>query len=47
MRRAANIAVSISGSSLFGELKSIAVFAILAYAAAIALEASKKLPKAK
>ena len=41
------IAVSISGSSLFGELKSIAVFAVLAYAAAIALEASKKLPKAK
>ena len=40
------IAVSISGSSLFGELKTVAVFLILAYVAAIALAVSKQFPKA-
>ena len=39
------IAVSISGTSLFSELKTIVVFACLAYAAAILLSISKKFPK--
>ena len=39
------IAVSISGASLFGELKTVVVFACLAYAAAIAYAISKKFPK--
>ena len=40
------IAVSISGTSLFDELKMVAVFAILAYVSAMAYEMSKKFPKA-
>lgn len=40
------IAVSISGSSLFGELKTIILFAVLAYMAALLYVASKKFPKA-
>ena len=40
------IAVSISGTSLFGELKTVFVFAVLAYVAAIMRSVSKKLPKA-
>ncbi len=39
------IAVSISGSSLFGELKTVFIFAVLAYVAAMVLAVSKKLPK--
>ena len=39
------IAVSITGSSLFGELKEIIVFAFLAYVAAMLLIISKKFPK--
>ncbi len=39
------IAVSIYGTSLFNELKLIAVFALFAYAAAVLLSISKKLPK--
>jgi hypothetical protein len=39
------IAVSISGVSLFDELKMIAVFACLAYIAAISRAVSKKFPK--
>ena len=41
------IATRISGVSLFAELKQIAVFACLAYVAAIALSISKKFPKRK
>ncbi len=40
------IAVSISGVSLFTELKQIVVFAVLAYVAAILSSISKKFPKA-
>ncbi len=40
------IAVGISGSSLFGELKTIVMFAVLAYVAALLYTASKKFPKA-
>lgn len=40
------IAVSISGASLFSQLKTIAIFALLAYAAAVAVSVSKKFPKA-
>ena len=40
------IAVSISGASLLDELKTIAVFAIIAYISAIAFDLSKKFPKA-
>ena len=40
------IAVSISGTSLFDELKMVAVFAVLAYVSAMAYEMSKKFPKA-
>ena len=40
------IAVSISGVSLFTELKMIVVFMVLAYAAAILYTVSKKFPKA-
>ena len=40
------IAVSLSGSSLFKELKTIAIFAFLAYAAALLFAASRKFPKA-
>ena len=39
------IAVSISGVSLFGELKTIIVFAMLAYAALMLVMISKKFPK--
>ena len=39
------IAVSISGVSLFSELKTIAVFAVFVYAAALASDVSKKFPK--
>lgn len=39
------IAVSVSGTSLFGELKTILVFAIFAYVAAMMLSISKKFPK--
>ena len=39
------IAVSISGVSLFQELKTIFLFAIFAYVAAIGLSVSKKFPK--
>ena len=41
------IAVSISGTSLFGELKTVAVFTLLAYIALMALSISKKFPKLK
>ena len=40
------IAVSISGTSLFGELKTIIIFAFLAYIAAMLFTVSKKFPKA-
>ena len=40
------IAVSISGVSLFSELKSILIFAILAYLSLILYSVSRKLPKA-
>ena len=40
------IAVSISGLSLFDELKMIAVFAVLAYLSAVAYDLSKKFPEA-
>ena len=40
------IAVSISGPSLFDELKMIAVFAVLAYLSAVAYDLSKKFPEA-
>ena len=40
------IAVSISGTSLFGELKSIIIFAFLSYIAACVFAVSKKFPKA-
>ncbi len=40
------IAVSISGTSLFSELKTIIIFAFLAYIAACAFAVSKKFPKA-
>ena len=39
------IAVSVSGTSLFSELKTIAMFAVLAYVAFILLSISKKFPK--
>lgn len=39
------IAVSISGSSLFGEVKSILLFAVFAYVSAMVLAIAKKLPK--
>ena len=39
------IAVSISGSSLFKELKSIIIFALFAYITALIYAASKKFPK--
>lgn len=39
------IAVSISGVSLFSELKTIIIFALLAYAAALLYAVSKKFPK--
>ena len=39
------IAVSVSGASLFGELKTIFVFACLAYVAAILRSVSRKFPK--
>ena len=41
------VAVNVYGTSLFGELKTIAVFAVLAYIAALAFAVSKKFPKAK
>ena len=40
------IAVSISGTSLFGELKTIIIFMMLAYACAYIFTVSKKFPKA-
>ena len=40
------IAVSISGTSLFGELKTIVLFMMLAYACAYIFAVSKKFPKA-
>ena len=40
------IAVSISNAPILNELKTIAVFAILAYMSAMACELSKKYPKA-
>ena len=40
------IAVSISNSSLFNELKMIAVFAVFAYISAMAYDLSRKYPKA-
>ena len=40
------IAASISGGGLFGEVKTVAVFAVLAYLAAMAYAISKKFPKA-
>ena len=40
------IAVSISGTSLFSELKTIIIFAFLSYIAACAFAVSKKFPKA-
>ena len=40
------IAVSISGTSLFGELKTIVIFAFLSYIAACVFAVSKKFPKA-
>ena len=40
------IAVSTMNTSLFDELKMIAVFAVFAYITAIAYELSKKFPKA-
>lgn len=40
------IAVSISGVSLFDEIKTIFIFALLAYAAALLFTVSKKFPKA-
>lgn len=40
------VAVSFSGSSLFGEIKTVAVFMVLAYVAAIAFAISKQFPKA-
>lgn len=39
------IAVSISGVSLFDEIKTVAVFAVLIYAAAILFSVAKKFPK--
>ncbi len=39
------IAVSIYGSSLFGELKTVAIFAVLAYISALSYGISKKFPK--
>ena len=39
------IAVSVSGTSLFSELKTIAVFAIFAYVSLMLLSISKKFPK--
>lgn len=39
------IALSISGTSLFGELKTVAIFAFLAYISALAYDLSKKFPK--
>jgi hypothetical protein len=39
------IAVSVSGTSLFSELKTIAVFAVFAYVALMLLSISKKFPK--
>lgn len=39
------IAVNITDTSLFDEMKMIAVFAVLAYASAIAYELSRKFPK--
>lgn len=41
------IAVSISGVSLFSELKTVVIFAALAYAAALLLSVAKKFPKTK
>ncbi len=41
------IAVSVSGASLFGELKTVILFAALAYVAAVAYSVSKKFPKTK
>lgn len=41
------IAVNISDGSLFDEVKTIAVFAVLAYISAMAYEMSKKFPKRK
>ena len=41
------IAVSISGSSLFGEMKTIVLFALFAYVAAMLYVISRRLPKAK
>ena len=40
------IGVSLSGASLFGEMKTVAAFAVLAYLAAMAYDVSKKFPKA-
>ena len=40
------IAVSISGVSLFSKLKTVAVFAVLAYISAMLYDVSKKFPKA-
>ena len=39
------IAVSVSGTSLFSEMKDIAIFAVFAYIAFISLSISKKFPK--
>ena len=41
------IAVSISGTSLFSELKTIIIFMMLAYIAAYVFTVSKKFPKAQ
>ncbi len=41
------VAVSISGTSLFSELKTVAAFALLTYAALIAISISKQFPKFK
>lgn len=40
------VAVSIFGSTLFGELKTIAAFAMIAYAAVVLYNISKRFPKA-
>ena len=40
------IAVNIYGSSIFGEIKTVAIFAVLAYISALSYGISKKFPKA-
>lgn len=41
------VAVSIAGTSLFGELKTVAAFALLTYVALMSISISKKFPKLK